>query len=83
MEKKFWFRSKYGFGWYPTSIQGFVVFLLYFAVLAYSFIKIDKSSHSVSDTIIGFVPFLVGATIILLFICYMTGEPIKIKNLKI
>lgn len=75
--KKYWFRSKYGFGYYPTTIKGGLVFFLYFAFLTYVFITIDKNSHSISDTLIGFAPFAFCATIILLFICYLTGEPIK------
>ena len=83
MEKKYWFGSKYGFGWYPINLKGILVFASYFAFLIYVFLKIDSTSRSVSETIIGFLPFLFGATIILLFICYLTGEPIKIKKLKI
>ena len=82
-QKKYWFRSKYGFGWYPVTLKGAAVFILYFIFLGISFSFIDSGSHSVSDTLIGFAPFLFGATVILLFICYLMGEPIKVKNLKI
>lgn len=82
-ERKYWFHSKYGFGWYPVTIRGGIVFLLYFAFLIYIFFRIDSNSHSVSDTLIGFAPFIIGATIILLFICYLTGEPLKVSKLKI
>lgn len=80
---KYWFGSKYGFGWYPRTIKGMLVILSYFAFLGYTFHKIDSNSHSLSDTLIGFSPFFIGATIILLFICYLTGEPLKVSKLKI
>lgn len=82
-QKKYWFRSKYGFGWYPVTMKGSAVFILYFVFLGIAFTRVNAGSHSASDTLIGFAPFLFGATVILLFICYLMGEPIKVKNLKI
>lgn len=75
--RKYWFRSKYGFGWYPTSVRGFIVFFIYFAYLFYVFFWIDSNSASLLNTLIYLLPFLVSGTIILLFICYLTGEPLK------
>ena len=82
-ERKYWFGSKGGFGWYPVNLKGWATLLIYFAFLIFVFVKIDSNSHSISDTLIGFAPFLFGATILLLFVCYLTGQPIKRSDLKI
>ncbi|EKD65093.1 MAG: hypothetical protein ACD_50C00193G0002 [uncultured bacterium] len=29
----YWFRSKYGLGWYPTTFKGLAVLILYFSFL--------------------------------------------------
>lgn len=77
--KKYWFRAKtYGWGWgLPSSWQGWVVLLIYFILNIYIFRDIDKAPHSASDTLINFIlPFIL-STIILLIICYFTGEKLK------
>lgn len=74
---KYWFRSKYGLGWYPTTFKGFLILFLYFSFLLFIFYKINSASSSVTNTIIAFAPYFFGATIILLFICYITGEPLR------
>lgn len=70
-----WFKAKqYGLGWVPASIEGWAVLCTYIAICIYIFAKIDYSSHSNSDTLIGFaVPFIV-LTLILIIICYVKGE---------
>jgi hypothetical protein len=82
-QRKYWFRSKYGFGWYPINIKGWIVFTIYFAFLIYVFIKLNYNSPALSSTLISEIPYFFGGTIILLFICYIMGEPIKIKDLKV
>ncbi len=82
-KRKYWFRSKYGFGWYPVTYRGILVFILYFAFLIWAFVKSGDNSHSFIETLGAFIPYLFGATVILLFICYLTGEPIKVTKLKI
>ncbi len=72
---KLWFKAKmYGWGWQPTSWEGFVVVGLYVAALIQLFISINKMSHSGSDALINFaLPFIV-ITIFFLIICYAKGE---------
>jgi hypothetical protein len=75
MKKKPWFKAKmYGWGWYPSSWQGWLVLFLFILLNVITFIKIDKNSHSVSDTLIGFVPALFVLCIFLICIAYKTGE---------
>ena len=74
-EKKLWFRAKrYGWGWAPASWQGYFVLLLYIAAIIWNFFRIDSVSHSVSDTLINFVPETIVLTVFLMIICYLTGE---------
>ena len=54
--KTAWFR-RMGWIWRPVSIEGWFVTLLAFAIAAWWFVAIDRRSHSVSDTLIGFWPY--------------------------
>ena len=73
--KKKWFKTKqYGWGWYPSSWQGWLVLLTLIITNVYSFIAIDSKSHSVSDTLINFIPLTLILAILLIFICCKTGE---------
>ncbi|HVT01688.1 MAG TPA: hypothetical protein VHE53_05690 [Patescibacteria group bacterium] len=82
-QRKYLFGSRGGVGYYPTTVAGWIIVLIYFAFLIYEFIRINSMSHSLKDTLIGFGPFFFGATVILLFICYLTGQPFKRDELKI
>ncbi len=75
MGSKLWFKAKnYGYGWYPCSWQGWIIIAVYVLLLLFVFRIIDVNSHSVSDTLIGIIiPFLV-LTLLLIAICYKTGE---------
>ena len=74
MKKKLWFRAKtFGWGWFPISWQGWVVTLLYtFGILAVAFNIPDHAS--LSDFYMRFAPPFVILTVLLLAICYKTGE---------
>jgi len=70
-----WFKSKrYGWGWYPATWEGWVVLFVYMSLIAWDFYRIDLASHSVSDTLIAFVPDFIGVTLVLLLLCYRKGE---------
>ena len=76
--KKLWFRAKkFGWGWYPVSIEGWLITVLYvIAILQYA-INADKTAHSASDALISIsIPFIV-TTVFLLIICYARGEKPK------
>ena len=49
-----WFRL-YGIFFIPVAIPGWVILLSGAGYSVFSFIKIDSSSHSVSDTLMNFV----------------------------
>lgn len=71
----YWFKAKrYGWGWYPSSWQGWTVLALYIGALVWKFRGIDAYSHSASDTLLGLVVPYVVLTVLLILICYATGE---------
>lgn len=73
--KKLWFKAKrYGYGWTPATWQGWLVLIVYILVVIENFWRIDSRSHSVSDTLINFVPPTLLFTMLLIFICYWRGE---------
>lgn len=75
-KRKLWFSSKqYGWGWAPCSVEGWVVLGTYLAVVVINFFRINTQMHSVSDTLISFIPETSVLTFILIYICIKTGEP--------
>jgi hypothetical protein len=70
-----WFKAKkYGWGWTPCSWQGWTALGVYIIAILYEFFAIDMNSHSVSDTLINFIPTVIIFTIILIAICYIKGD---------
>ena len=69
--KEIWFPAKtYGWGWgLPVTWQGWVVFVLYLALVALGFIGIYDSILSVPFSI-----YFVVVTAAFVFICYLKGE---------
>lgn len=73
--KEKWFKAKsYGWGWTPATWQGWSVILLFVIIVAFLFFSIDSNSHSASDTMINFIPNVVILSMVLIIICYLTGE---------
>jgi succinate dehydrogenase/fumarate reductase cytochrome b subunit len=73
--KKLWFKAKrYGWGWYPSTWQGWSVILLFIIAEIILFHNIDSHQHSVSDTLINFIPATFVLAIIVIAICYIKGE---------
>ncbi len=70
-----WFKAKrYGWGWTPCSVQGWLILAAYIVLSIKTFLFIDAHSHSGSDTLIGFVPLELLYTFTLILICHRTGE---------
>ncbi len=70
-----WFKAKhYGWGWSPSSWEGWLVTLVYLVFLFGDFVRIDRASSSVSDALSVFIPHALILTLILLIICYWKGE---------
>ncbi len=74
-KNNYWFKAKtYGWGWYPINWKGCITLLIFVALEVFIFIKIDSNSHSASDTLINFIPITLFLSILLILICYLTGE---------
>lgn len=76
--KRYWFRRKiWGWGWVPATWEGWLVLAWFVAVIVWNFFRIDSASHSVSDTLINYIPQTALALLVLVFVCIWTGEPPK------
>lgn len=76
--QRYWFKRKlFGWGWVPVTWQGWLVLAWFVAVIAWNFFRIDAASHSVSDTLINFIPQTALALILLIIVCIWKGEPAK------
>ncbi|MFA5127973.1 MAG: hypothetical protein WC457_03150 [Patescibacteria group bacterium] len=70
--KTLWFKAKkYGFGWYPATWQGWLVLLLYTAILV-SLIYIFESD--IEKYLVIYILSVFVLSGLLIYICYKTGE---------
>lgn len=69
-----WFRAKrYGYGWgLPLTWQGWVVLVAYTAVMAVGGIWFARNPGA-------FVAIMLGASAVLVWICWATGEPPRLR----
>jgi len=69
---RYWFPAKrYGWGWgLPITWQGWVVALLWFAVMVAGVPLIGPRHHPIA-----FYAFVLGMIAVLSVICYAKGEP--------
>ena len=76
MAQMYWFKAnKKHVGWTPSTWQGWIILALYVIFLIHSFLQVDSTSHSVSDTLINFFPRFLIFTALLTIITYLKGEP--------
>ena len=73
--KRYWFKRKiWGWGWTPATWEGWLTLFVFIILIVWNFLRIDRASHSISDTLIGaLVPtaVLIAALIV---VCYSKGE---------
>lgn len=59
----YWFRPKRFWRYFaffvPASIKGWIFSVVLFAATILAFVYIDSNSHSISDTLLNFSPWLV------------------------
>lgn len=73
--KRYWFKRKlFGWGWTPATIEGWAMTFVFCGLIVVNFFRIDSHSHSVSDTLINFVPQTLFLLFLLGVICYIKGE---------
>jgi hypothetical protein len=68
-----WFTRK-GIIYLPVSIIGWVIFAIAFAYAVFTFVDIDKRSHSASDILINFVFNLLLIGLVYTLIAYFTEK---------
>ena len=74
-KKVLWFKAKrYGWGWYPSTWQGWGILFLYLFAVISNVVFINNHVNSSSDFLIQFFPQELALTIFLIVICYATGE---------
>jgi hypothetical protein len=68
-----WFTRK-GIIYLPAAVAGWVILVIAFAYAVYTFIDIDRRSHSVSDTLINFVFNLLIIGLVYTLVAYFTEK---------
>ncbi len=69
-----WFKAKkYGWGWAPATWQAWIIMLIYVLLMAVILVNSKKFFNS-SDIILKVVVPCLVLSIVLIFICYLTGE---------
>ncbi len=70
MKKDIWFKRKlYGWGWYPSTWQGFFITLVFILLLVYIAVE-----FLVKGKFIEYFGLLTLLIILLMYICYKKGE---------
>ncbi len=71
---KLWFkRKRYGWGWTPVTWEGWVVLVIYVAIILAAGFPIDDNSPT-REIIFTFALPIVLSTIAMIRICYKKGE---------
>ena len=73
MQRTAWFKP-WGWIYRPVSWQGFLTCLIALAFCVQVFVAVDRSSHSVSDTLYGIFPFIVPCLMILNWVAGKTSH---------
>lgn len=76
--KKYWFAAnKFGFGWTPITMEGWVVVITYLVVNIVNFLRINRTTETLSQTFGSWFPEAFVLTFILIYICLKKGDRIK------
>ncbi len=74
-DQKVWFKAKkYGWGWTPVTWQGWAVIAVYVIAILFEFFSFNIFTHSVPSIIINFLTSVFIFTVVLLVVCFATGE---------
>lgn len=75
-KKNYWFKAKnYGWGWYPSTWQGWLITLIYLATSVRLMARLDSVSYPAKDMLMNYFLPLVFFTLSFIFLAYQTGEP--------
>ena len=71
----YWFKAKlYGWGWVPVKWQGWLVLLVYIAVIIVAGLLGGSRVESGEQFLKWYSPLIVISTAVLIWICYKKGE---------
>jgi hypothetical protein len=74
----YWFKRKlYGWGWTPATWQGWVITLVFVALIVLVVYRFDPEGHSAKDVLTTFIPQVALLVLLLMLVCYKTGEKPK------
>ncbi len=69
--KRYWFKAKkYGLGWYPANKEGWAILLVYIVFVTFIIVALPPR-YSWVFTVLG--------AIVLLMICFFTGEKLRFR----
>jgi membrane protein DedA with SNARE-associated domain len=71
--KKNWFKRRF-LVYVPVSFMGWLILVVIFIYAVYTFIDIDKRSHSVSDTLMNFAFNMLIVYFIYLLVGFLTSR---------
>ncbi len=73
--QRYWFKAKlYGWGWTPARWPGWITLFVFIGLIILNSYRVDIRSHSVSDTLLNIIPETSILVLLLILICYLTGE---------
>ena len=76
--KKLWFASKrYGYGWTPSTWQGWLCIAVYVVLMIVTPVITEKFSQSEIEALLIAFPFWFFFTVLLIIIAWKTGEPAR------
>ena len=71
----YWFKARlYGWGWTPATKEGWLVLLVYLLVIIGPGLFAERFIQSGEEFLTWFLPLIVIATALLIWICYTKGE---------
>jgi hypothetical protein len=72
--QKLWFKAKkYGWGWTPCSMEGWLVIIVYCIAIVFELFSTNFQAP-VTSILFEFIPTIILFTIVLIVICFATGE---------
>jgi hypothetical protein len=75
---KYWLKAKqYGYGWYPATWQGWLVILVFVALMISNALRIDSIPQPEGYIPTNFILQTIVLVVLLIIICYNTSEPAK------
>ncbi len=81
MKQRYWFTEKWnGWCWVPSSWEGWVILVLYYATITGILIVTLSLPHTTKKFLFNVVPAVLTLTLILIAICFRTGKSTQKKD---